>query len=135
MDVWIDFKHASKWQAEYDPPYFPSLIPKTLTNQRLLRGIFLNFFPCRQAADPQAKAQEEGNSADPLSRPVMPPRKRTRMHAVPLLEEAALQALAKEFAAAIPENELSVSRRSMLSRVRWLNVSSSNRWQACRVTS
>lgn len=31
------------------------------------------------------------------------------MHAVPLLEEAELSALAKEFGAAIPENELSVA--------------------------
>ncbi|KAG9042894.1 hypothetical protein FS837_010278, partial [Tulasnella sp. UAMH 9824] len=88
MDVWIDFKHASKWQAE---------------------GIFMNFFPCRKASDPQAKAQEEGRNSDPKARPVMPARKRTKMHAVPLLEEEELQALAKEFAAAIPEDELSVA--------------------------
>ncbi|KIO24689.1 hypothetical protein M407DRAFT_212210 [Tulasnella calospora MUT 4182] len=88
MDVWIDFKHASKWQAE---------------------GIFMNFFPCRKASDPQAKAQEEGANSDPKARPVMPARKRTKMHAVPLLEEEELQALAKEFAAAIPEDELSVA--------------------------
>ncbi|KAG9019095.1 hypothetical protein FRB90_006409 [Tulasnella sp. 427] len=88
MDVWIDFKHASKWQAE---------------------GIFMNFFPCRKASDPQAKAQEEGRNSDPKARPVMPARKRTRMHAVPLLEEEELKALAKEFAQAIPENELSVA--------------------------
>ncbi|KAG8908598.1 hypothetical protein FRB99_004886 [Tulasnella sp. 403] len=88
MDVWIDFKHASKWQAE---------------------GIFLNFFPCKKAADPQATAQEEGRHDDPKARPVMPTRKRTKMHAVPLLEESDLQALAKEFAQAIPENELSVA--------------------------
>ncbi|KAG8916533.1 hypothetical protein FRC01_003008 [Tulasnella sp. 417] len=88
MDVWIDFKHASKWQAE---------------------GIFMNFFPCRKASDPQAKAQEEGCNSDPKARPVMPARKRTKMHAVPLLEEEELQALAKEFAAAIPEDELSVA--------------------------
>ncbi|KAG8949971.1 hypothetical protein FRC04_008050 [Tulasnella sp. 424] len=88
MDVWIDFKHASKWQAE---------------------GIFMNFFPCRKASDPQAKAQEEGSNSDPMARPVMPTRKRTKMHAVPLLEEEELAALAKEFAQAIPENELSVA--------------------------
>ncbi|KAG9010680.1 hypothetical protein FRB94_010157 [Tulasnella sp. JGI-2019a] len=88
MDVWIDFKHASKWQAE---------------------GIFLNFFPCRKASDPQAAAQEEGQNADPKTRLAMTPRKRTSMHAVPLIEEAELQILAKEFAEAIPENELSVA--------------------------
>ena len=69
----------------------------------------MNFFPCKKASDPQATAQEEGRSDDPGSRPVMPTRKRTKMHAVPLLEEDELKALAKEFAASIPENELSVS--------------------------
>lgn len=72
----------------------------------------MNFFPCRKASDPQAKAQEEGSNSDPMARPVMPTRKRTKMHAVPLLEEEELQALAKEFAQAIPENELSVRPRS-----------------------
>jgi len=88
MDVWVDFKHASKWQAE---------------------GIFMNFFLCRKASDPQAAAQDEGQSADPKDRPPMPTRKRTGMHAVPLIDEAELKVLAKAFAEAIPENELSVA--------------------------
>ncbi|KAG8861432.1 hypothetical protein FRB96_002881 [Tulasnella sp. 330] len=88
MDVWIDFKHASKWQAE---------------------GIFLNFFPCRKASDPQAAAQEEVQNSDPKTKVPMGTRKRSSMHAVPLIEEEELKVLAKEFAEAIPENELSVA--------------------------
>ncbi|KAG8929036.1 hypothetical protein FRC02_006101 [Tulasnella sp. 418] len=88
MDVWIDFKHASKWQAE---------------------GIFMNFFPCKKVIDPHAKAVEESQQADPNKRPPINQRRRTKMHAVPLLEESELKELAKQFAEAIPENEMSVA--------------------------
>lgn len=111
MDVWIDFKHASKWQAECVSSPFPSSIsPALLTLSTLTcRGIFLNFFPCRKASDPAPPDPTPVPSSAPDSRPALSARKRSKMHAVPLLEESELQLLAKEFAAAIPENELSVA--------------------------
>jgi len=68
----------------------------------------MNFFPCKTAADPSAIAEEELLQEDPKKRPPMATRRRTKMHAVPLLEQSELSDLAKQFAAAIPENELSV---------------------------
>lgn len=101
------------------------------------RGIFLNFFPCRKATDPLAAVQEEGAAEDPKSslRPPMQARKRTSMHAVPLIEEAELKVLAKQFADAIPENELSVSLLSFSLVLGELIVPGDDRWRVCRVIS
>ncbi|KAG8780445.1 hypothetical protein FRC12_023027 [Ceratobasidium sp. 428] len=89
MDVWVDFKNASRWQAE---------------------GIFKNFFPCKPApgseAEQKAKEAAEAESADP-KRPVH--RRRDTKHLVPLLEADEIATLAKRFAENIPEDELSVA--------------------------
>lgn len=92
MDVWVNFKNATKWQAE---------------------GIFKNFFPCKSVA-----ASEPTTPTTPLfSTPPTPttptteeleiPKRRT--HLIPMLEESELSELAKRFADAIPDDELSVS--------------------------
>ncbi|OBZ73947.1 putative mitochondrial chaperone BCS1-B [Grifola frondosa] len=66
MDVWVNFKHATKWQAE---------------------GIFKCFFPDNLAV----------------------PKRKRAAHAIPLLSEEEISQLAKRFADAIPEDELSVA--------------------------
>ncbi|KIM34089.1 hypothetical protein M408DRAFT_90304 [Serendipita vermifera MAFF 305830] len=84
MDVWINFKYATKWQAE---------------------GIFKCFFPSLEdtAAAAAAKlkvAEEKGETPAP---------KRKTYASIPLLSSEELGVLAKQFAEAIPENELSVA--------------------------
>ncbi|PIL30280.1 transporter [Ganoderma sinense ZZ0214-1] len=108
MDVWVNFKHATKWQAE---------------------GIFKCFFPAKHApapppaADPAHKEQGQGEKgkaksdakgdgagADGASKMAESKRERaTRTHAIPLLSEEEISDLARRFADAIPENELSVA--------------------------
>ena len=78
MDVWINFKNATKWQAE---------------------GIFKNFFPCKRS-EPSTSSQ--GETAGHRERP-------RRKTTVPILDEDELADLAKRFAEAVPEDELSVS--------------------------
>ena len=90
MDVWVNFTHATKWQAE---------------------GIFKCFFPSAAAivavSDPKDASQKN-----------MPGSKRkASTHAVPLLSEDEISKLAKRFADAIPEDELSVRRHTNTDRV------------------
>jgi chaperone BCS1 len=91
MDVWVNFKNATKWQAE---------------------GIFKNFFPCKPAASslPATPSSNTTTPASPESSPTEEelgvPKQRT--HLIPTLEEAELSQLAKQFADEIPEDELSV---------------------------
>lgn len=79
MDVWINFKNATKWQAE---------------------EIFKNFFPCKRPEPPASTLQGEATEQEPE------PKRKTS--SVPILEEAELADLAKCFAEAIPEDEMSV---------------------------
>ena len=100
MDVWVNFKHATKWQAE---------------------GIFKCFFPYKPNpnaegpagagnADAGAGAGEAKHPGDATSATNLPGSKRKRAaHAVPLLSEEEISELAKRFADAIPEDEMSVS--------------------------
>ena len=81
MDVWINFKNATKWQAE---------------------EIFKNFFPCKPSEPPTPSPSQEGGAAE--QKPV-PKRKPC---SVPILEEAELTDYAKRFADAIPDDEMSV---------------------------
>ena len=103
MDVWVNFKHASKWQAE---------------------GIFKCFFPAKpspsNASNPSsasspstsAKPDDETPSGEGLAES-----KRNKAgRSVPLLSEEEISDLAKRFADAIPEDELSVSRPSVSQR-------------------
>ncbi|KAJ8474114.1 hypothetical protein ONZ51_g7432 [Trametes cubensis] len=96
MDVWVNFKHATKWQAE---------------------GIFKCFFPARpsipaatSAAPPSAASADEKHPADATSSANLAESKRKRAaHSIPLLSEEEISDLARRFADAIPENELSVA--------------------------
>ncbi|CCM01274.1 uncharacterized protein FIBRA_03323 [Fibroporia radiculosa] len=91
MDVWINFKHATKWQAE---------------------GIFKCFFPVKSAtpAGSSSSASAPSTGADPTSQEGLPVSKRKQAtHAIPLLTEEEISTLAKRFADAIPEDELSVA--------------------------
>jgi len=88
MDVWINFKYATKWQAE---------------------GIFKCFFPSIEdtaaaAAQSQKTEEEMGETSGP---------KHKTYASIPLLHAKELEVLAKQFAEAIPENELSVSNDSL----------------------
>lgn len=85
MDVWINFTHATKWQAE---------------------GIFKCFFPHKPSSDASLSDSDERKDASQQNLP-LPKRKHTL--AVPLLSEEEISDLAKRFADAIPENELSVA--------------------------
>jgi len=95
MDVWINFKHATKWQAE---------------------GIFKCFFP--SAPSPSATAPTEAaadatdqSGADTGTRQAAAAqsRRKQHIHGVPLLTAEELETLAKKFAEAIPEGEMSVA--------------------------
>jgi len=83
MDVWINFKNATKWQAE---------------------EIFKNFFPCKRP-EPPTMSTSEGETGGQKSKP-------KRQTTVPVLEEAELADLAKRFANGIPEDEMSVGERT-----------------------
>jgi len=82
MDVLINFTNATKWQAE---------------------GIFKCFFqprPSASSSSPSADASEK-DPPDSMS-------KASSAHAVSRLKEAEIAQLAKRFADAIPEGEMSV---------------------------
>lgn len=91
MDVWVNFTHATKWQAE---------------------GIFKCFFPSKPK-NPPANSVVESSPADEktdISQKNLPlPKRKASGHTIPVLEEAEIADLAKRFADAIPENELSVA--------------------------
>ena len=84
MDVWVNFTNATKWQAE---------------------GIFKCFFPSRPSASPS----DEAPSVDASQKNPPGSRRKASAHAVPILEESEITQLAKRFADAIPEGEMSVS--------------------------
>jgi chaperone BCS1 len=85
MDVWINFKNATGWQAE---------------------EIFKNFFPCKRPEPPTPPtSQDEEEAAEQKPKPK--PKRKTQI--VPILEENELADLAKRFGDAIPEEEMSVS--------------------------
>jgi len=86
MDVWVNFTHATKWQAE---------------------GIFKCFFPFKPAATPSATPPVGEPDSSQKNLPL--PKRKAFKHAIPLLTEEEISELAKRFAEAIPENELSVS--------------------------
>jgi len=111
MDVWVNFTNASRWQAE---------------------GIFKCFFPSKPPApkevvreptdesdddekvapEPSASVSVATDKEKDTAQKNLPGSKRKAAaitHAVPLLDAAEIDALAKRFAAQIPENELSVA--------------------------
>ncbi|KAI0791922.1 P-loop containing nucleoside triphosphate hydrolase protein [Abortiporus biennis] len=89
MDVWVNFKNATKWQAE---------------------GIFKCFFPSKPANNaaapsPTTSASKETTPQDGLA---VPKRKRAS-HVVPALSEDEISVLAKRFGDSIPDDEFSVA--------------------------
>ncbi|KAF9454422.1 P-loop containing nucleoside triphosphate hydrolase protein [Macrolepiota fuliginosa MF-IS2] len=84
MDVWINFTHATKWQAE---------------------GLFKCFFPSKPPAD----AEPAELNPEDASQKNLPLPKNKRTHVVPLLPEDEIADLAKKFADQVPEDELSVA--------------------------
>ncbi|KAJ4474945.1 P-loop containing nucleoside triphosphate hydrolase protein [Lentinula aciculospora] len=93
MDVWVNFTHATKWQAE---------------------GIFKCFFPS-QPANPVAPNSSASSSSSSIatvtdaSQKNLPVPRRKTTHSIPPLSEEEISTLAKAFAEAIPEDELSVA--------------------------
>ncbi|KAI4520984.1 P-loop containing nucleoside triphosphate hydrolase protein [Schizophyllum commune Tattone D] len=86
MDVWVNFTNATKWQAE---------------------GIFKCFFPAaRPAASPTASTADL-NEKDTSQKNLPGSKRRAQM--APMLSEDEISDLAKRFADAIPEDELSVA--------------------------
>jgi len=82
MDVWVNFTHATRFQAE---------------------GIFKCFFPSKPSANAASSPPSDASQKNlPL------PKRKNPSHAVLLLEETEINVLAKRFADAIPEDELSV---------------------------
>ncbi|KAF8448793.1 P-loop containing nucleoside triphosphate hydrolase protein [Boletus edulis BED1] len=87
MDVWVNFTHATKWQAE---------------------GIFKCFFPSKPSTSPSTEAtSQEKTDVSQKNMPI--PKRKAPAHAIPVLEESEIAELAKRFADAIPEGELSVA--------------------------
>lgn len=85
MDVWVNFTHATKWQAE---------------------GIFKCFFPYKPSSSPASSSTTKDASQQNLPLP----KRKAYTHAIPILTEDEISELAKRFAEAIPEDELSVSK-------------------------
>jgi mitochondrial chaperone BCS1 len=110
MDIWVNFTHATKWQAE---------------------GIFKCFFPSKPSAPASTSADAVSTSAmapkDNSQKNMPVPKRKAFAHAVPLLDEEEISELAERFAEAIPEDELSVRLRrdsvrslSLMVMVDWL---------------
>ncbi|KAF9256975.1 P-loop containing nucleoside triphosphate hydrolase protein [Marasmius fiardii PR-910] len=89
MDVWVNFTHATKWQAE---------------------GIFKCFFPYKPSNPTESdQPSEKDTSQKNLPGSPTPKKKKSSAHVIPLLSEEEITELAKKFAEAIPEDELSVA--------------------------
>ncbi|KAH8093231.1 hypothetical protein BXZ70DRAFT_1036096 [Cristinia sonorae] len=93
MDVWINFKNATKWQAE---------------------GIFKCFFPSKPSTQQQGSSSSSTPASqdpkDPTSQEnlAVPKRKRSVILA-PSLSEEEIAILAKRFGESIPDDEFSVA--------------------------
>ena len=91
MDVWVNFTNATKWQAE---------------------GIFKCFFPSRPSepspSSSSSSVDDDDATSDTSQRNPPGSKRKASAHAAPVLEEAEIALLAKRFADAIPEGEMSV---------------------------
>lgn len=107
MDVWIEFKNASKWQSEQlFNNFFPAASadsippgpPPTIEEEKRAAGIPVGEHECK-CKHPSGAKQER--MADGTLTPTLSPSKP--------LDAATLAQLAKKFAAAIPDDEFSVA--------------------------
>ncbi|KAG1870543.1 hypothetical protein C8R48DRAFT_597005, partial [Suillus tomentosus] len=73
-------------------------------------GIFKCFFPSKPAGVATTSPPEE--DIDTLQKNLPLPKHQAPSHTIPVLDETEISELAKRFADAIPENELSVSCRA-----------------------
>ncbi|KAG8685342.1 hypothetical protein FRC09_014800 [Ceratobasidium sp. 395] len=106
MDVWIEFKHASKWQSEQlFNNFFPAASadsippgpPPTLEEEKRAAGIPVEEHECKcKHSDAKTERMPDGTLT-----PTLAPAKH--------LDAATLAQLAKKFAAAIPDDEFSVA--------------------------
>ena len=90
MDKWINFTNATKWQAE---------------------GIFKCFVspqPSASSSSPPSRNEALSSSAGASEKSPPGSRRKASANVVPILEEAEIAQLAKRFADAIPEGEMSV---------------------------
>ena len=87
MDVWINFKNATKWQAE---------------------GLFKCFFPFKKPTPPSECDSTDITPSQSQENLTLPKRKNTTP-TFPALSEEELDVLAKQFADAIPDDEFSVA--------------------------
>ena len=90
MDKWIKFTNATKWQAE---------------------GIFKCFVspqPSASSSSPPSRNEALSSSAGASEKSPPGSRRKASANVVPILEEAEIAQLAKRFADAIPEGEMSV---------------------------
>jgi chaperone BCS1 len=90
MDIWVNFTNATKWQAE---------------------GIFKCFFPSRpsEPSSSSSSSPDDDASTSHTSHKNLPDsRRKASAHTAPVIEEAEIALLAKRFADAIPEGEMSV---------------------------
>lgn len=114
MDVWVNFTHATKWQAE---------------------GIFKCFFPYKPAgSSPPAVSTSGSTSSADSSVKNVPGLKKKSVHAIPLLSEEEISDLAKKFAESIPEDELSVGVFAFFKRCIKFDTISTFRSRVSRVT-
>lgn len=95
MDVWINFKNATKWQAE---------------------GIFKCFFPSKpsQSAPASSQSSTPGDVKDVSGDKIAVSKRKRSTLVVHTLSEEEIGVLAKRFADSIPEDEFSVSSLSAL---------------------
>ena len=102
MDVWVNFKNATKWQAE---------------------GIFKCFFPFKPVANAAASSSSSPASAPstPQDSLAVPSGERGRQ-VIPTLSEEEIFVLAKRFGDSIPEDEFSVSRFCHIPERKYLAV-------------
>jgi len=98
MDVWINFTHAAKWQAE---------------------GIFKCFFPHKPTA---ATSSSSAALTDTSQKNLPHPKRKSHTHPIPLLTQEEISELAKRFAEAIPGDELSVHMLNLSFRQRLIFI-------------
>jgi chaperone BCS1 len=120
MDVWVNFTNATRWQAEgIFKCFFPSRKQQEeAANSDDGHEAALEITPPATPAPTAAKVSSSWNplswagatAVPPSAIAITPvPKKKKAGPQVPLLEDEEIAELAKEFAAAIPEDEMSVA--------------------------